>query len=205
MASLENLKVLIALLPGFLSQRISHYFGTTYKSTDLNIFITALAFTFVNFLISIPIAKLFNIDIKDDKKNIKIPFIVVLLIVSIFTGGIWAVIDRKDILHNLYFTTKVSQANFWTKIFNINSGEWKAAAKVTLKNNQVYIGWPRYWSEQQEQNNCVFLNRANLLHKDGSCTEIDEPGIMLFEKDVRYIEFIKIDEKKNLKHPCKKK
>ena len=83
MPSIENLKVLIALLPGFLSQRISHYFGIQYKVSDINTIISALAFTFINFLIAVPIGKLIHVEMTKKDKSINLWFLFILLIVSL--------------------------------------------------------------------------------------------------------------------------
>jgi hypothetical protein len=96
----------------------------------------------------------------------------------------------------------MTQAHLWTKIFQTNAEDekWKAAVRVTLQDNRVYIGWGRYWSEQQEENNILFLKPAYVLHPNGRCSKVEGPGVMLFEREIKYIEFINVPS--GARHPC---
>ena len=201
MPSFENLKVLMVLLPGFLSQRISHYFGTQYKRSDIDTIVSALVFTLLNAAIAALFCRIFKIDLQRNEKLTN-SFVIIVFIASIVTGTGWTLIDRNDLLYKAGFTSRVSQAHIWTKIFrtNLKDENWQAAVKVDLKNSKSYIGWPRYYSEQQEQNNIVFLSPAYTLCPSGKCKKLNGPGVLLFEREMSYIEFHKIP--KAADHPC---
>jgi hypothetical protein len=201
MPTFENLKVLLALLPGFISQRIAYYFGTQYKTTDLDSIISGLAFAVVNFMIAIPIGKIFKIGILKENKSIDQKFVVVVFIVSIITGMSWAIIDRNDLLYKINLTSKASRSHVWTKIFREYEGvqenkdkneKYMVFVRILLSNGKAYFGYPHYRSEQQATDNIIMLKPAYLLEKTGSCTKMECLGLMLFEREMKHIEFIKI-------------
>ena len=199
MPSIENLKVLLVLLPGFLSQRIVHYFGTQYTVSSFDAIISALAFTTINVVLSIPIGRLSKIEIVNKDNYVNQKFIIIVFIVSIFTGFCWATIDRNDLLYETGLTTRTSSAHAWTKIFKEND-RWKAFVKIRLKDDRQYIGWPHYRSEQQEQNNILFLKPAYRIDENNQCEKTTGFGLLLFEREMKEIEFIKLPE--NPQTPC---
>ena len=199
MPSIENLKVLLILLPGFLSQRIAQYFGTQYTISDFDSIISSLAFTTINVLLSFLIFRVFKVDYINNRNTVKQTFIIVVFIVSIFTGILWATIDRNDILYKTGLTTRVSKANAWTKVFTEND-DWRAFVKIHLKDDRQIIGWPQYRSEQQETDNILFLKPAYKIVANSKCEKITGIGLLLFEREMKEIGFIKVP--KGAKSPC---
>jgi hypothetical protein len=199
MPSIENLKVLFVLLPGFLSQRIAHYFGTQYSVSSFDAIISALAFTTINYMLSLPIGRCLKIETTNEENHVNQKFIIIVFIMSIITGFGWATIDRNDILYKAGLTTRTSSAHAWTKIFTDND-RWKAFVKIRLKDDREFIGWPHYRSEQQEQNNILFLSPAYRIDENQSCEKTIGFGLLLFEREMKEIEFIQLPE--NSRSPC---
>jgi hypothetical protein len=197
MPSWENIKVLISLIPGFLSQRIAYYFGNVYTQSTLNDIVTALIFTMVNFMLAIPLSSLVGATRKDSDGNMTKVFLALMCGVALVTGISWAMLERNNVFLNLRLTSKVSQANIWTYLFY----EYRGFVRVELKNDEIYVGWVRFNSDQQESNNLLFLKPVWKIHKDGDCTRGAKRGLLVFERNIDLIHFISVNPKDLA--PCK--
>ena len=224
MISKDSLKSFLIILPGFFSQKIYQYFFKEYKGSDVDTIFTALSFTLINFLLAYP-CFLFVSGIRDRKTKRETDFkssplfLTIIFIISIFTGLGWALVESKGWLFEIGITEKYSRYDVWTKVFSTNEegvkslplpdnkdpNKWESAfIKVELDNGKEYMGWPLYYSWQDEKNNSIFLKPAFSVSKDGDCKAINGPGVLLFEKKVKYIEFFYINEEALKRYRCLK-
>lgn len=138
-------------------------------------------------------------------------FILIVLIVAVLTGIIVGVAYENDTLIKLLrgvpgtgMITKRSHQRPLTFLLTLNrKGKLKegrpepmkateAWVKVCLKSGKVFHGYPEFFSLSGKTSE-IFLSPACREITDDRCTKVVEfegPGILIFEKDIQFIEFL---------------
>jgi hypothetical protein len=138
-------------------------------------------------------------------------FILIVLVIAILTGIIIGVAYENDSLIKLLrgipgtrMITKRSHQRPLTFLLALNrKGELEegrpepmktteAWVKVRLKNGKVFHGYPEFFSLRGETSE-IFLSPACREITGPGCTkvvEIEGPGILIFDKDIEFIEFL---------------
>lgn len=153
----DTLAIAILLFPGFLSERVSEYFSAGPKISDVQIVAAALAATVLNLLVALLIALLFSRKMRrlvaDRGLSLgflfaRVDFLILVFVISIFNGLIWAAIDSSNVLFNSGVTQRASRADPWETVFRSNAKhEHRYFVRVVTKDLGVYHGSPLYYPQ----------------------------------------------------------
>ena len=153
----ENLALAIMLFPGFLTLSISEYFAYSPKLDGVQLIAAALTATLVNLSLALGIWSLIahrrSWTVSSITELILRPgFIVLISILSISTGALWAVADSKGWLYCLRFTERLSRADVWNSAFCGNNDlKPPQYVRVITTSGDVYHGIPAFFSEGNEE------------------------------------------------------
>ena len=212
----EKLKWLIILFPGFLSLGLVRYISSMNHLSEFELVFYSFGFTIINLIIATLLYKLGGLIAKKIKKGQLgqeryLTFYVLVAIISIFIGIVAGIAYENDWTFRLLRigpgTTLITKRGYQRPLTFLLSrniqGKFEegrpeamktteAWVKIRLTSGETYEGYPEFFS-MGEASSEVFLSPACRWIKKGcqdKIIEIDGPGILIFEKDIKYIEFL---------------
>jgi len=192
------LNVLIFLLPGFISQKMTEWLTAFGKSGDTQMIRDALIFSLLNYLIyaalalashtiilvASPFPPLPAIPLVISGKGAlimhaqQVEAMAMLVIISILTGA--AVSKAMEsgwlflIFRKLRLTNKQSNVDVWYDVFHEFPGRW---LRVCFKDGHKVTGWPYFFSDPGKRE--VFLADALIEQPNGDFGELEGPGVLI--------------------------
>jgi hypothetical protein len=197
------LNVLIFLLPGFISQKMTEWLASNGKSGDTEMIRDALIFSLINYLLysilafgshhvtwalsPFPPLPVVPLVIKDEgmlrMHAQQVEAMAVLVMVSVISGSALARALESGWLfasfRKLRLTTKNSQFDVWYDVFSGFRGKW---LRVCFKDGHKIIGWPYYFSADPDKRE-LFLADALIEQPNGESGELEGPGILIENMD----------------------
>jgi Family of unknown function (DUF6338) len=194
--SKDIVALLSFLLPGFLMAWIFYSLTTHEKPTQFERVIQALIFTFfVKLLVTILkatlefVGRFVTIGIWSADIELFFSFLVALLL-----GIVAAYIVNTDRLHTLFrkfgFSQKSSHQTEWAHVFSA----YQRYIVLHLKDDTSIYGWPKVWPSDPDKGH-FFIVAASWLGPNGAFEDNGTEGILVEAKDVKFIEFVKNEEK----------
>lgn len=198
--SLEVVKVLIVLLPGFVSSGVIRAFGVEEKKSDLDKVVRALIYSLIVYsLYPIVLVLLKQASWAAMQKDLTVivpstPIgALIMLALSVTIGSVVALYRQKDghrIFRWVGITSRTTRFTIWHDIFSDYKDCYVA---VVFKDGRQLFGWPLYFSDDAAEGQ-LFLCRARWYFFDRDGTEINqavpEPGIFVrSNQDIDFIQF----------------
>lgn len=149
----DTLAIAMLLFPGFLSERVSEYFSTAPKLSDVQLVAAALAATVINLLLAmllsprlrkrhatqgLPFGLMFS----------RVDFLIKVFAISIVTGLVWAWIDSNNLLFRIHVSERTSRADPWETALHANARRDRPHfVRVVTKDVGTYHGNPLHYSQ----------------------------------------------------------
>ena len=198
--SLTALNILLLLLPGFLSDRITDNLTPPKKRSDAVRVIDSLVFAFVDYVfygvgsvwlkvpaspVQLPANGPISLRVQDAQG------LALLLGISVLVAILWSGVSNSgklySVLNRLRLTAMTGRTDVWHDIFLNYRGYW---FQIRLKDGTVITGWPEFYSDDPERRE-IFLRDAIVEAPDGSDYEVKGPGVLLTEKiEIERIEIL---------------
>jgi hypothetical protein len=197
------LNVLIFLLPGFISQKMTEWLTAHGKSGDTEMIRDALIFSLINYLVysivalgshhvtvaGSPFPPLPAVPLVISDEGIlrmhgqQVAALATLVAISIINGAALATALESGRLfaafRRLGLTNKNSAVDVWYDVFHEFPGRW---LRVCFKDGHKIIGWPYYFSDDPE-NRELFLADALIEKPNGESGELEGPGVLIENMD----------------------
>jgi len=214
------IKLILLFLPGIISFLIINILTNHKEFKFYFILIYSLLLGFFNYFIyyliilfSNYIAKCFNLNffktitffdfINGVLKEVDFLEIIFVCIISIPVGFIFVYFINRNFLNSfarfLKLTKKYSEVDVWSHLMNLKIPEWVYIRDI--KNNLVYYGWIKVFSDSTEQDE-LFLEDVKVFRYSDSKFLYEIPGLYLYNsRKNMIIEFpsTKIINKKKVK------
>lgn len=199
--SIITLKILLLLLPGYLTLIIKENLAEKKVRTDLEKILIILLYDIFIFLFYLgiiiisPILKPFILYMKKEDVNIvglSFSNAFIIIGISILFGIILALFNNYSwgykICQRLKITYKTGRHSVWNDVFNEVRGYWVI---VYLEEGTRIFGWVRHYSADPEDK-CLFIADAKYLGKSREQDiEINGPGVLIpSEAKIKLIEFL---------------
>jgi len=214
------IKLILLFLPGIISFLIINILTNHKEFKFYFILIYSLLLGFFNYfiyyliiLLSNYVAKCFNLNffrtvtffdfINGVLKEVDFLEIIYVCIISIPVGFIFVYFINRNFLnrfaHFIKLTKKYSEVDVWSHLMNSKIPEWVYIRDI--KNNLVYYGWIKVFSDSTEQDE-LFLEDVKVFRYSDSKFLYEIPGLYLYNsRKNMIIEFpsTKIINKKKVK------
>jgi hypothetical protein len=192
----EALRVVITLLPGFLSVKIKDFFTTAGARGPFDQLMEVVAFSVANYLFAGAgyvllswCLSLFAADVHSLAPAVEPPgslmdltlpaYLYVLATSSVVLGVLTGVVVGHDFHYRsarrLRLTNRTGRLEVWQDAFADIQGNWVV---VHLRGGRRLIGWPLYYSERGDSPS-VFLKDAAWVDDRGEETVITGEGILV--------------------------
>jgi hypothetical protein len=214
----DQLALILLLLPGFVTQRISEYYSTGAKLSDIETLASALAFTLFDALITLAIWRgaewFFGIGSTPALTRLvyRPPFLALMLLVSTALGFAWAAADARNWLYLVSPTSRSTRQPLWDTRFSENarltvtSPEGPQIRKglilVVGTDGAYYLGTPKLSSDAVDKEEALLLEPAAVIRPRPSRRAgeaVDNPGlascrlspsVLLQKNAIRVVEFL---------------
>jgi len=193
--------IVLALLPGFLAERIERMLFYLRSLDKGNEYVSALIYTFViNALYALIGRGLFNLDyptfIPESagclRANPQIGGIALLLLLSISVGGLCGILKYKDwplkFLREKEFTKRTFHSSFWSEMMTRK----KEFVQIEFKNGNRICGYLDAFDLEFGKGPVIFLTGAKWQQLDGQAVDDRVPReILISGEQIEIIEFYK--------------
>jgi uncharacterized protein DUF6338 len=193
------INVLIFLLPGFISQKMTEWLTAHGKSGETEMIRDALIFSLINYLIytvfafsshhltfayspfpSLPAVPLVLSDTGTlEMRAEQVEAMAALVAISIASGIALAKSLESGWLFGAFrkwgLTKKNSEMDVWYDVFNEFRGNW---LRVCFKDGYKIIGWAYFFSDDPNKRE-LFLAEASVEQPNGELGELEGPGILI--------------------------
>jgi hypothetical protein len=216
----SSLTWLFVLLPGFLSLQVVNYLlPKDAPQVDMQLISLGLSFSVANFVIFLVLHQFISrlkgkstkgLDI-DYFKSIRIGALglISMLIISVGTGYLVAVVDSNDFIYKTISPTSrvTTQLDTFAAVFERNQKKKESIVVIKTKSGDKYWGWPYLYSTgtKGSEVRVLYMEPAGRI-KDGCalntytkekakvCSHSILNGLMLFENEISSVEFLKDGE-----------
>lgn len=199
--SFEGLKIMLLLVPGFLTMLIHESLAEKKARSPLDKVFTILLYDIFIFGIYLayfrifPSQKLIFLNIKSgDADLIKLSFqnVVIISIISMLLGIFFAVCNiygwPYKLLRKLKITYRTGRSSVWNDVFYENQGNYLI---VHLDDGVRIFGWASDFSADPDPK-YLFIKEAKYLgSRRKADVEVKGPGLLITnESKIKYIEFL---------------
>jgi len=179
--STDVFKVLLVLLPGFVTTGIVRALSFTGEEKDFDKVVSALAYSFLNYTIFAALhffKSSFNF-LNPSAPPLSNPFDVALLgFIAIIVGLLASAYKNNDWhrwARSLHLTYRSTRLNIWHDCI---IGGLDFYVVVTLEDGRRLMGWVRRWGDDIEKPS-LYLVDATWLNDDDTQTPVANEGILL--------------------------
>jgi hypothetical protein len=195
------LKILLVLLPGYLTLIIKNSLSEKRARTDWEFVLTILLFDVIIFIGYLPVVVIFPglrsfmFSLTPDSLGIvdlSLANGLIIIALSILLGVVTALVSNYDLLYKLSralsLTHKSGRYSVWNDVFSEIRGKWII---VHLENGIRIMGWPRQYSADPEER-CVFMAEAVYLGRSRKeDVRVKGPGVLITPQSrITLIEFL---------------
>jgi hypothetical protein len=143
------------LLPGFITIRVSEYYSTGDKLSEVETVASALAFTLVTLVCALLLwragERVFS-GVYSPISGVgqRAPFLALIVTMAIGFGFLWAWADSHDVAYRVSPTRRVSRQPMWQWLFDSNAARTEPRfVKVMLEDGTTYFGPPARYSRSE--------------------------------------------------------
>lgn len=193
------LNVLIFLLPGFVSQKMTEWLTAHGKPGDTALIRDALIFSLINYLVysfvafashyvtvaGSPFPSLPPIPVIISREGAftmhaqQLEAVSALVTISIINGAAASKVLEEGwlfaVFRTLRLTNKKSALDVWYDVFHEFRGKW---FRVCFKDGHKIIGWVYYFSDDPTKRE-LFIADALIEQPNGDYGELEGPGILI--------------------------
>ena len=215
----KYLYAMVALFPGFISFGLARYITDMGDIGQWEFTMYSFGYSLFNFAIALSIYHSLRwIRGKEKSKTVpsSVPFVLLILVVSILIGIFSASFYEKDTFlrvlrktPGMRLTTKRSYKRPLPFLLALNrkgqleegrhqsmrGGE--AWLKVSLASGKVFEGYPEFFPSGNETSEILLSPACKKAENTSASSEIIDirgPGVLIYEKEIKFIEFIDREE-----------
>ncbi|MBI5710555.1 MAG: hypothetical protein HZC42_09675 [Candidatus Eisenbacteria bacterium] len=198
--SYESVRVLVTLLPGFLSLKIKDFFLPPLRSSPFEQSLGIVAFAVANYVITATATKLVLVPgwlslpelgaAPPAGPSALLQHLYALSIFSLGTGLVAGLIVGHDLHYRLArglrLTNRTGRQDVWQDTFAEYTGNWLV---VHLADERRIVGWAQFFSDHGGRPS-LFLRQASWVEDDGTMSAVGGEGLLVCQSaEVKYVEF----------------
>ena len=199
--SIEILKALVVLLPGFVTVGVVRSLSVEEAKNDLDKVIRALAYSFLDYCLLSLVKLLVAVVGGQGGAGLHTAYAVpssasdllLLFCLSVLLGclvGWYRQLDGHRVLRRLGLTSRTARLSIWHDVF---ADKRNCDIAVVFKDGRQLFGWPEYYSDDSTEG-CLFLTQARWYYRSEQGDLVDEavsePGILIrCAQDIDFIQF----------------
>ena len=198
--SSESLRVLVTILPGFLSVSIRDFFVPARRTSSFDRVLEVVSFAVANYLLAwtlSPLAwipewlRLGPVVSGGGTGAALFPYLAVLALYAVLFGLISGLVVGHDLHYRLArvlkATNRTGRVDPWQDAFSEVRQSWLL---VHLEGDVRIVGWAEFYSEHGKPSS-LFLRQARWVDKSGAMGSERGEGVLLSEgSGIRHIEFL---------------
>jgi hypothetical protein len=163
----------LLLLPGFITIRVSEYYATGAKLSDVELVASALAFTLVAVVAALVICRGFDWACRRETATgtaalLRPLFLTTVVVVSAVLGYGWAWLDASDRAYVIAPTPRASRQPLWQWLFDTNAKQAEPQfVKIVLEDGTTYFGPPTRYARSEDGQEALFIGPAAMMANSG--------------------------------------